>query len=230
VGTAILSRQRSSIELVISGHPAVASESVEPPLNTLSTIGSFVLGASMLPFLWNIARLEAEAGRAGIHIGRRPRSAAVARSRRGRSGTRRHTDMSTNDAQIETTGAHVYLIRVSVDEEAVEVTLRADPETVSRLSVEGAADERRIVDETTAYLIRRQRPDDLPPSLDLADVAAAHADWVDDMRAVLRDTEGGTTPACSLAISRIPRAIPGRTRRPGPRCGTRAASVPGRAT
>jgi hypothetical protein len=102
--------------------------------------------------------------------------------------------MTTNDAQIETTGAHIYLIRVSVDEEAVEVTLHADPETVARLAVEGA-DERRIVEATTAYLIRRQRPDDLPPSLDLADVAAAYEDWFDNMRALLRDADGGTTPA-----------------------------------
>jgi hypothetical protein len=101
--------------------------------------------------------------------------------------------MTTNDAQIETTGDHVYLIRVSVDDELVEVTLHADPETVSRLAAEGA-DEGRIVDETIAYLIRRQRPDDLPPSLDLADVAAAYEDWFEDMRGVLRGASGGASP------------------------------------
>jgi hypothetical protein len=95
--------------------------------------------------------------------------------------------MTTNDAQIEFAGDHVYLIRVSVDEGIVEVTLHADPETVARLAVEDA-DERRIVEETAAYLIGRQRPDDLPPSLDLADVAAAYEDWFDDMRVALRDS------------------------------------------
>ena len=101
--------------------------------------------------------------------------------------------MTTNDAQIENTGDHVYLIRVSVDEETVEVTLHADPETVSRLAVEGT-DERRIVEETTTYLIRRQRPDDLPASLDLADVAASYEEWVDDMRTVLRNPPDPTAP------------------------------------
>lgn len=102
--------------------------------------------------------------------------------------------MTTSDAQIDTTGEHVYLIRVSVDGEAVEVTLHVDPETVARLAVEGA-DERRIVEETTSYLIRRQRPDDLPPSLDLADVAAAYDDWFDHMRVVLRGPAGSTPVA-----------------------------------
>jgi hypothetical protein len=98
--------------------------------------------------------------------------------------------MTTDDAQIESTGDHVYLIRVGMDGEAIEVTLHADAETVARLAVEGA-DEQTIVEATAAYLIRRQRPDDLPPSLDLADVAAAYEDWVDDMRVVLHDAAGG---------------------------------------
>jgi hypothetical protein len=100
--------------------------------------------------------------------------------------------MTTNEVQIERTGDHVYLIRVSVDEEVVEVTLHVDPETVLRLTDE-SGDERRIVEETTDYLIRRQRPDDLPPSLDLADVAAAYGDWFDDMRAALRGSGDGTS-------------------------------------
>lgn len=35
--------------------------------------------------------------------------------------------MSTTHAQIETTGDHVYLIRVSGDGEVIETTLYADP-------------------------------------------------------------------------------------------------------
>ena len=97
--------------------------------------------------------------------------------------------MTTNDVQIERTGDHLYLIRVSVDEEVVEVTLHVDPETVLRLT-DDSGDEWRVVEETTDYLIRRQRPDDLPPSLDLADVAAAYGDWFDDMRAALRGSGG----------------------------------------
>lgn len=100
--------------------------------------------------------------------------------------------MTTNDVQIERTGDHVYLIRVSVDEEVVEVALRVDPETILRLT-DASGDEPRIVEEAIAYLFRRQRPDDLPPSLDLADVAAAYGDWFDDMRAALRGS-GGAGP------------------------------------
>jgi hypothetical protein len=100
--------------------------------------------------------------------------------------------MTSDDAQIVPTGDHVYELRLTLDEEAIQVTLYADPDTVSRLAVPGA-DERRIVEATIAYLIRRQRPDDLPPTLDLADVAAAYESWFEDMRAALRDTAGGTS-------------------------------------
>ena len=55
-------------------------------------------------------------------------------------------------------------------------------------------EEPRIVGESTAYLMRRQRADDLPPSLDQADVAAAYEDWVDDMRVRLgHAVDSGTT-------------------------------------
>ncbi len=101
--------------------------------------------------------------------------------------------MSTTHAQIETTGDHVYLIRVSGDGEVIETTLYADPGEVSRPGLEDV-EEPRIVGESTAYLMRRQRADDLPPSLDQADVAAAYEDWVDDMRVRLgHAVDSGTT-------------------------------------
>jgi hypothetical protein len=45
--------------------------------------------------------------------------------------------------------------------------------------------ETHVVTATVAYLTARQSPDDLPGQLDLDDVLAAYAGYVDDMSALL---------------------------------------------
>lgn len=75
-------------------------------------------------------------------------------------------------------GEHDYLVRVGTGEQATEIRMHASPSVVDRIT---NADEARIIEATTAYLISRQRADDLPSDLDLADVAAVYDDYLDDL-------------------------------------------------
>jgi hypothetical protein len=90
--------------------------------------------------------------------------------------------MTDNQAQIEAVGGHHYAITVGEGEELVQITLYADPATVALIATD-QLDERRLVEETLRYLVHRQRADDLPPALDLADVAAGYETWIEEMRA-----------------------------------------------
>lgn len=82
---------------------------------------------------------------------------------------------------IEALGYHDYLVRLGQDEERVTIRVRATPEVVARIAGP-EADEARVIAATMAYLTVRQRPDDLPPQLDLDDVIAAYDDYLDDVR------------------------------------------------
>lgn len=93
--------------------------------------------------------------------------------------------MTNDQAQIEAVGDHHYAITVRQGEDLVQISLHADPATVALIAVD-QLDERRLVEETLQYLIRRQRADDLPPALDLADVAAGYDTWIDEMRRTVR--------------------------------------------
>ena len=92
--------------------------------------------------------------------------------------------MTANHPHIEALGEHNYLIRVRADEQTVEVRVHASPEVVARIGVDDT-EENRIVEATAAYLIQRQRADDLPATLDLDDVAAAYSDYITDMSSLL---------------------------------------------
>jgi hypothetical protein len=89
--------------------------------------------------------------------------------------------MTDNQAQIDAIGAHRYAITLREGDDLVQLSLHADPATVALIASD-PLDERRLVEETLRYLVRRQRADDLPPVLDLADVAAGYDTWVDEMR------------------------------------------------
>src|SRR5690242_9638594 len=90
-------------------------------------------------------------------------------------------NMTNDRAQIDALGDHRYAITVREGEDLVRIELYADPATVGKIATDHL-DERRLVEQTFCYLVRRQRADDLPPTLDLADVAAGYDTWVDDMR------------------------------------------------
>lgn len=81
---------------------------------------------------------------------------------------------------IEALGDHDYLVRVGQDDELVTIRMRATPEVVARIAGPDA-DETRVVAATVAYLIARQRPDELPEQLDLDDIIAAYDGYLDDL-------------------------------------------------
>lgn len=89
--------------------------------------------------------------------------------------------MNIVELQIESLGDHDYLLRIGMDDDVVTVRVYADPDVVSGLG----GDEQRVVAATVAFLTARQRADDLPADLDLADVAAAYDDYLDRLRAEL---------------------------------------------
>ena len=89
--------------------------------------------------------------------------------------------MTDDEAQIDSVGGHHYAITLREGDELVQINLHADPATVALIATD-PFDERRLVEETLRYLVRRQRADDLPPALDLADVAAGYDTWIEEMR------------------------------------------------
>jgi hypothetical protein len=82
---------------------------------------------------------------------------------------------------IQTVGEHRYLVRTQQDEDAVEILVRASPTMVARLT-QGGADEIRVIEATIAYLTDRQRADDLPPQIDLDEMAAAYEGFEGDLQ------------------------------------------------
>jgi len=89
--------------------------------------------------------------------------------------------MTNDEAQIDALGGHRYAITLREGEELIQIRLHADPGTVALVGADDL-DEGRLVEETLRYLVDRQRADDLPPALDLADVAAGYESWIDEMR------------------------------------------------
>lgn len=96
----------------------------------------------------------------------------------------------SDQPQVESVGDHHYLVRARQGEDIVEIQIRATPAVIARLTSD-ESDETRIIEATAAYLIARQRADDLPPQLDLDDVAAAYAGFDDALREQLRDPDAG---------------------------------------
>ena len=86
-----------------------------------------------------------------------------------------------DEPHVEAIGDHDYVVRAPQGEDIVEIRVRATPSVIARLAGD-ETDEARIIEATVAYLIARQRADDLPPELDLDDVTAAYDGFEDDVR------------------------------------------------
>jgi len=69
----------------------------------------------------------------------------------------------SDQPQVESLGDHHYLVRTRQGEDIVEIQIRATPGVIARLAGD-ESDETRIIEATAAYLIARQRADDLPRS------------------------------------------------------------------
>ncbi|MEP7179850.1 MAG: hypothetical protein ABI775_12220 [Pseudonocardiales bacterium] len=92
--------------------------------------------------------------------------------------------MTAEQPVVRSQGEHGYLVQVREGEDLIEIRVHATPAVVARIAVSGA-DEDRIIEATAAYLIARQRADDLPATLDLDDVAAAYDGHVADLHGQL---------------------------------------------
>lgn len=85
------------------------------------------------------------------------------------------------ELRVEPLGDHEYLVAVVGGEQRAESRFRATPDVMAEL---GAGDEaeQRVVRESAAFLLDHQPLVDLPPMIDLADVAAAYDGYLDDLR------------------------------------------------
>ncbi len=82
--------------------------------------------------------------------------------------------------QIEPLGDHAYLVRGSERGECIESRFRVAPYLLDELGV-AEADEARVVAATAAVLAERQPIVDLPPLVDIEDVAARYEDYMPDV-------------------------------------------------
>ncbi len=87
---------------------------------------------------------------------------------------------------IEDGGPEDFLVRGRQDGEPVDVRLHVEPVSLSRWGL-GHIAPREVVDVTMAYLLGHQRLDELPPLVDLEEVAAAY----DGFEAHLLERLGG---------------------------------------
>lgn len=78
--------------------------------------------------------------------------------------------------QIEPLGGHDYLVRARHTEGVIESRFRAGREVLELLAVPESR-EAAVVEESAAFLTERQPVIDLPPLVDLDDVAAAYDDY-----------------------------------------------------
>jgi hypothetical protein len=82
---------------------------------------------------------------------------------------------------VELLEDHDYLVRVHHSAGMIESRFRASPDVVDSLGLP-ASEERRTVEESARYLLDRQPAIDLPPMVDLDDMAAAFDDYVTSLQ------------------------------------------------
>jgi hypothetical protein len=82
---------------------------------------------------------------------------------------------------VEFLEEHDYLVRVHHSAGMVESRFRASPDVLAQLGL-AAADQQRTVEESARYLLDRQPAIDLPPMVDLDDMAAAFDDYATSLQ------------------------------------------------
>ena len=83
--------------------------------------------------------------------------------------------------EVEPLGDHDYLVRMRHSGGVIESRFRANEDVLAGLGV-AAADEQRVVEATAALLVEHQPVIDLPPMVDLDDMAAAFDDYPAQLR------------------------------------------------
>jgi hypothetical protein len=82
---------------------------------------------------------------------------------------------------IEPLGDHAYLVAIQSGTQAAEVEFRATADVMEALGADDVA-ESRAVRETAAFLLDHQPVVDLPPLIDLDDVAAAYDGYLEELQ------------------------------------------------
>ncbi|MFF4340902.1 hypothetical protein ACFY00_13330 [Kitasatospora sp. NPDC001540] len=85
------------------------------------------------------------------------------------------------DIRVESLGDHEYLVRVADGAVEAATQVRVTDGVLERPGLAGG-DEGRIVRETVAFLVERQPVIDIPPMIDLDDLADAYGDaYLEDL-------------------------------------------------
>ncbi|MCP2323088.1 hypothetical protein HDA40_001595 [Hamadaea flava] len=82
------------------------------------------------------------------------------------------------ETQIEELDDGRHLVEIPHEDGPVTILVRASPAVTDLFAADGT----RVVTATVEYLLARQRPDDLPPQLDIEDVLAAYDDFEGEIR------------------------------------------------
>ncbi|MFC1416722.1 hypothetical protein [Streptacidiphilus cavernicola] len=78
--------------------------------------------------------------------------------------------------EIQAQGDLEYLVRP----EGVDTVVRVTPDVLRRVAA-AVTDEAAVVDQSVRWLLERQDAQDLPPLIDLDDIAAAYPGFIDDL-------------------------------------------------
>ena len=89
--------------------------------------------------------------------------------------------MTGSTARTEDLGDHRFLVTVTEGDDLAEIQVYVDPAMVEGVALV-PADEERLVQAAIAFLLERQRADDLPTRIDLDEVAAVYDGFLDDIR------------------------------------------------
>lgn len=83
--------------------------------------------------------------------------------------------------EVEPLGEHDYLVRAHHSAGVVESRFRASANVLEQIGA-GEGQEQRVIEYSAAYLLARQPVIDLPPMIDLDDLAAAFDDYLTRLR------------------------------------------------
>jgi Holliday junction resolvase-like predicted endonuclease len=87
----------------------------------------------------------------------------------------------TEQIEVEPLGEHDYLVRAHHSAGVVESRFRASAQVLEQIGA-SQADEQRVIEHSAAYLLAHQPVIDLPPMIDLDDMAAAFDDYLTRLR------------------------------------------------
>jgi hypothetical protein len=79
--------------------------------------------------------------------------------------------------EIDSQGAHQYVVRLWDDEETCETWFNLTPALLDRVRVAGESEE-QVVQRTTEFLVARQDVADFPDIVELEDVIATYDDYI----------------------------------------------------